>query len=210
MSGEPSLEDVRYALNVAGLSPRSHVYVDRNGIIVVKIQINLVINSGTQVPYGCASDIQDKLACLIDKITWKENSTENWQLAFSGNGIAITVSDAIPLPEGHDIHDSRHRPLIHQGNDEGRAIGVYRSASKRSSFSINSVLETFSWMPDKAIAELLRHGPGHEVVRINRKGVYEDLFPHLAQAYPWTDTFCLPYPLRDTRGWVSRPISQEG
>ena len=211
MSGEPSLEDVRYALNVAGLSPRSHAYADLYGGSIVKVQTPLIINGGTQIPRGADGDIQRELAYLIDKIVWEENSTGNWQLAFSGNGIAITVGADVLLPEGHNIHSDNHYPLIHQGNDDGRAERVYAECISGSTFNLLSIIKTFSWIPDKAIAELLRHGPGHEVIRINSREVYEDLLPHLAQAFPWVaEAFFMPYPLKDVDGWISRPILQEG
>ena len=139
-SEELSLEDVKHALNTAGLSPRSHAYVDPCGDIIVKVQVPLTLDGGTQVPYGAGSDIQRNLSHLINEISWKGNSAEDWRLNFFGDRLTITVGADVVLPEGHNINSDEHYPLIHQGNDEGRAIGVYRSASKGCAFNLVSML----------------------------------------------------------------------
>ena len=211
MSGELSLEGVEYAINTAGLSPRSHAYVDPCGDIIIKIQVPLTLDDGTQVPYGAGSDIRRNLSHLINEISWKGSSTEDWRLNFFGDRLTVTVGAYVVLPEKHNINSDEHYPLIHQGNDDGRAERVYAECISGSTFNLLSIIKTFSWMPDKAIAELLRHGPGHEVIRINSREVYEDLLPHLAQAFPWVaEAFFMPYPLKDVDGWISRPILQEG
>ena len=139
-SEELSLEDVKHALNTAGLSPRSHAYVDPCGDIIVKVQVPLTLDGGTQVPYGAGSDIQRNLSHLINEISWKGNSAEDWRLNFFGDRLTITVGADVVLPEGHNINSDEHYLLIHQGNDEGRAIGVYRSASKGCAFNLVSML----------------------------------------------------------------------
>lgn len=209
MSEKLSLEDAKYSLNTAGLGPRSHAYVDLCGDIIVKVQVPLTLDGGTQIPVGAGRDIRD-LVYDINEIVWKEDSARDWRLTFFGNGIRIVVGADVTLPEGHDISNGKHWPFIHQGNDAGRAVGVYRSASKGRAFNLVSVLETFSWMSDKAVAELLRHGPGHKLISVNSKEIYADLFPHLAWAFPWIDTLQLPFPLKDVGGWISQPIPQEG
>ena len=205
MSGKLSLEGVEYAINTAGLSPRA--YADSCGDIIVKVQVPLTLDGGTQIPVGAGRDIRD-LVYDINEIVWKEDPARDWRLTFFGNGIRIVVGADVALPEGHDISNSKHWPFIHQGNDAGRAVGVYRNASKGCAFNLVSVLETFSWMSDKAVAELLRHGPGSKTIHVSSREVYEDLFPHLVQAFPWADTLQLPFPLKDVGGWVARPITE--
>ena len=207
MSGKLSLEGVKYAINTAGFSPRSHAYVDPCGDIIVKVQVPLALGSGTQVPYGASSDIKRNLSHLINKISWEGSSAGDWRLTFFGNGIRIVVGADVALPEGHDINSDEHYPLIHQVNDEGRAESVYSACISGSDFDFCSIIRTLSY---GAVAELLRQGLGHEIIRVNDQETYADLLPHLTQAFPWVDTLQLPFPLRDVDGWVARPIPQEG
>lgn len=210
MSGELSLEGVKYAINTAGLSPRSHAYVDPCGDIIVKIQVPLALDDGTQVPYGAGSDIQRNLSHLINEISWKGSSAEDWRLNFFGDRLTITVGADVVLPEDHNINSDKHYPLIHQGNDNGRAERIHAACVSGSKFSLVSIVRTFSCMDNLAITELLRHGPGSKTIHVSSRGVYEDLFPHLAWAFPWIDTLQLPFPLKDVGGWISQPIPQEG
>lgn len=209
MSGKLSLEDAKYALNTAGLSPRSHAYVDPCGDIIVKVQVPLTLDGGTRIPVGAGRDIRD-LVYDINEISWKGSSAGDWRLTFFGDRLTIIVGADVALPEGHNINSDEHYPLIHQGNDEGRAESVYSACISGSNFDFCSIIRTFSWMSYEAVAELLRHGPGSNTIHVSSQGVYEDLFPHLAWAFPWIDTLQLPFPLRDVGGWISQPIPQEG
>ena len=214
MSGEPSLEDVRYALNVAGLSPKSHAYADSRGNIIVKVQVPLTIDDGTRITYECGRDIQRDLACLINMVAWEEDYfTENWQLTLFGNKLTIMIGANVFLPKRHNIHSDNHYPLINQRNDGGDGGGaeyIYAKCISGGSFSLLSIARVFSLMPDTALAELLRHGPGHEIIRVNSQEVYEYLLPHLSRALPWGDLRWRSFPLKDVDGWVSRPIPQVG
>ena len=209
MSGELSLEDTKYALNTAGLSPRSHAYVDPCGDIIVKVQVPLTLDGGTRIPVGAGRDIRD-LVYDINEISWKGSSAGDWRLTFFGDRLTIIVGADVALPEGHNINSDEHYPVIHQGNDEGRAESVYSACISGSDFDFCSIIRTFSWMSYEAVAELLRHGPGFKTIHVSSQGAYEDLFPHLAWAFPWIDTLQLPFPLGDVGGWISQPIPQEG
>lgn len=210
MSGELSLEGVEYAINTAGLSPRSHAYVDPCGDIIVKIQVPLALDDGTQVPYGAGSDIQRNLSHLINEISWKGSSAEDWRLNFFGDRLTITVGADVVLPEGHNINSDEHYPLIHQGNDEGRAESVYSACISGLGFDFCSMAALFSYTNSAAIAELLRWGPGHEIIHVNDQETCADLLPHLSKTFPWKTRDHLPFPLRNVDGWVARPIQQEG
>ena len=210
MSGELSLEGVEYAINTAGLSPRSHAYVDPCGDIIVKIQVPLALDDGTQVPYGAGSDIQQNLSHLINEILWKGSSAEDWRLNFFGDRLTITVGADVVLPEGHNINSDEHYPLIHQGNDKGRAESVYSACISGLGFDFCSMAALFSYTNSAAIAELLRWGPGHEIIHVNDQETCADLLPHLSKAFPLEDRDHLPFPLRNVDGWVARPIQQEG
>lgn len=200
-----SSDSVKYALNCAGFSSRSYVVDD--GRIVVGIQVPLSLSGGTRISYGASIDL-DFLRSNIYRIAWEEDRNGYYRLALIGNNVAVSIGNDITLPEGHDIYSHRHYPLIHQGNDEGRAERIYAACVSGSDFDFCSIIKTFSWMSDKAIAELLRHGPGYKTIHISSREVYEDLFPHLAQAFPWADTLQLPFPLKDVEGWVAHPITE--
>ena len=210
MSGKLSLEGVKYAINTAGFSPRSHAYVDPCGDIIVKVQVPLALGSGTQVPYGAGDDIKRDLSHLINEISWKGSSTEDWRLSFFGDRLTITVAVDVVLPEGHNINSDEHYPLIHQGNDDGRAESVYSACISGSDFDFCLMAALFSYTNSAAIAELLRHGTGHEIIRVPDQETYADLLPHLSKAFPWRTRDHLPFPLRNVDGWVVRPIPQEG
>ena len=210
MSGKLSLEGVEYAINTAGLSPRSHAYVDPYGDIIVKIQVPLALDDGTQVPYGAGSDIQRNLSHLINEISWKGSSAEDWRLNFFGDRLTITVGADVVLPEGHNINSYEHYPLIHQGNDECRAERIHLACVSGLGFDFCSMAALFSYTNSAAIAELLRWGPGHEIIHVNDQETYADLLPHLNKAFPWKTRDHLPFPLRNVDGWVARPIPQEG
>lgn len=203
MSGEQlSIKDIEYGINTSGLSPRSHVHADQDGILV-NIRIPLSIG-GVRISSRAASDIRLCIGYSIKKIVWEgEEDAGKWRLIFFGDKIRVIVGADVTLPEGHDVNS-----VIHQGNDEGVAEGVYRECVSGSEFDLTSVLETFSWMFSEEVKELLRHGPGHEIIHVNSQKVYEDLFPYLTQEFPWTDPLFLPYPLKDVHGWVARPIKE--
>ncbi len=208
MSEELSLEGVKYAINTAGLSPRLHAYVDPCGDIIVKVQVPLTLDGGTQVPYGAGSDIQRNLSHLINEISWKGSSAEDWQLNFFGDRLTITVGADVVLPEGHNINSYEHYPLIHQGNDEGRAERIHLACVSGLDFDFCSMAALFSYTNSAAIAELLRWGPGHEIIHVNDQETYADLLPHLTRFSVGMDE--ASFPLRNVDGWVARPIPQEG
>lgn len=202
-----SIKDVEYGINTSGLSPRSHVHADQDGILV-NIRIPLSIG-GVRISSWASSDIRLCIGHSIKKIVWEgEEDAGKWRLIFFGDKIRVIVGAGATLPEGHDVNSVIHYPLIHQGNDEGAAEGVYRECVSGSEFDLTSVLRTFSWMFSDGVNELLRHGPGHEIIHVTSQKVYEDLFPYLVQEFPWTDPFFLPYPLKDVHGWVARSIKE--
>lgn len=205
-SEKPSRSDIEQALNCAGLSSRSSV-TDGNRSIVVGIQVPLSLNEGVEIPYGAGSDLWP-LQSDTRHIMWEEDSDGVWRLAFVGNNFTVLIGGNVALPGGHDIHSDGHYPLIHQGNDDERAESIHAACVSGSAFNLLSTIRTFSYSSNEAVAELLRHGTGHKLISVDSKEVYEDLFPHLAQAFPWAGTLQLPFPLKDVGGWVARPITE--
>ena len=149
-----------------------------------RFQVPLTLDGGTQIPVGAGRDIRD-LVYDINEIVWKEDSARDWRLSFFGDRLTITVGADVVLPEGHNINSDEHYPLIHQGNDDGRAESVYSACISGSDFDFCSIIRTFSWMSYGAVAELLRQGPGHEIIHVNDQETYTDLLPHLSKAFPW-------------------------
>ena len=207
-SEKPSRSDIEQALNCAGLSSRSSV-ADGNRSIVVGIQVPLSLNEGVEFPYGAGSDLWP-LQSDTRHIMWEEDPDGVWRLAFVGNNFTVLIGGNVALPKGHDIHSDEHYPLIHQGNDDGRAQSIHAACVSGYAFNLPSTIRTFSYSSNEAIAELLRHGPGHKLISVNSKEIYADLFPHLNETFPWESRYRLPFPLRNVNGWVSRPILQGG
>lgn len=206
-SEKPSRSDVEVALNCAGFSPRSVIRVNEHGIPIVSIQLPLSLYGGVKVPYGADCDLAP-VRSNVRRVMWKGDDNGSDQLTFIGANVTVSVGKDITLPERHDISSSKHWPLIHQGNDDGRAERIYSACISGSKFSLVSIVRTFSYVNDMAITELLRHGQGYELALIDSAEIYEEHFPELSKAFPWDNEDRLPFPLENTRGWVVLPIEQ--
>ena len=204
MSEELSLEGVRYAINTAGFSSRSVIRVNEYGTPIVGIQLPLSLYEGeVKVPYGAGCDLAP-VRSNVRRVMWKGDDNGSDQLTFIGANAIISVGKGIALPEGHDIS----KPLIHQGNDDGRAEYVCSACISGSKFSLVSIVRTFSYTNNVAITEFLRHGQGYELALIDSAEIYEEHFPELSKAFPWDNEDRLPFPLKNTGGWVVLPIEQ--
>lgn len=207
-SEKPSRSDVEVALNCVGFSPRSVIRVNEHGIPIVSIQLPLSLyEGGVKVPYGAGCDLA-LVRSNVRRVMWKGDDNGSDQLTFIGANVIISVGKGIALPEGHDISNDNYCPLIHQGNDDGRAESIYSACISGSKFSLVSIVRTFSYMNNVAITEFLRHGQGYELALIDSAEIYEEHFPELSKAFPWDNEDRLPFPLENTRGWVVLPIEQ--
>ncbi len=207
MSEKLSRSDVEVVMNCVGFSPRSVIRVNEHGIPIVSIQLPLSLYGGVKVPCGVGCDLSP-IRSNVHRVMWKGDDNGSDQLTFIGANVIISVGKGIALPEGHDISNDNYYPLIHQGNDDGRAESTYSACISGSKFSLVSIVRTFSYMNNVAITEFLRHGQGYELALIDSAEIYEEHFPELSKAFPWDNEDRLPFPLENTRGWVVLPIEQ--
>lgn len=209
MSGKLSRSDIEQALNCEGLSSRSYV-TDSDGLIGLGIQVPLSLNEGVEI--SRRTIVNPDLYILRDNIrtiAWRQENGSH-MLVLAGGCVTVSIGNGITLPEGHDVSSSRHWPFVYQGNDGDRAERIHDACVSGLGFDFCSMAALFSYTNSAAIAELLRRGPGHEIIRVNDQETYTDLLPHLSKAFPWRTGDRLPFPLRSVDGWVARPIPQEG
>ena len=209
MSGKLSRSDIEQALNCEGLSSRSYV-TDSDGLIGLGIQVPLSLNEGVEI--SRRTIVNPDLYILRDNIrtiAWRQENGSH-MLVLAGGCVTVSIGNGITLPEGHDVSSSRHWPFVYQGNDGDRAERIHDACVSGLGFDFCSMAALFSYTNSAAIAELLRRGPGHEIIRVNDQETYADLLPHLSKAFPWRTGDRLPLPLRSVDGWVARPILQEG
>lgn len=209
MSGKLSHSDIEQALNCEGLSSRSYV-TDSDGLIGLGIQVPLSLNEGVEI--SRRTIVNPDLYILRDNIrtiAWRQENGSH-MLVLAGGCVTVSIGNGITLPEGHDVSSSRHWPFVYQGNDGDRAERIHDACVSGLGFDFCSMAALFSYTNSAAIAELLRRGPGHEIIRVNDQETYADLLPHLSKAFPWRTGDRLPLPLRSVDGWVARPIPQEG
>ena len=207
MSGKLSRSDIEQALNCEGLSSRSFV-TDSDGLIGLGIQVPLSLNEGVEI--SRRTIVNPDLYILRDNIrtiAWRQENGSH-MLVLAGGCVTVSIGNGITLPEGHDVSSSRHWPFVYQGNDGDRAERIHDACVSGLGFDFCSMAALFSYTNSAAIAELLRHGQGYELALIDSAEIYEEHFPELSNAFPWDNEDRLPFPLKNTGGWVVLPIEQ--